>query len=223
MRLGITTRLTLASCALIGASLFGGAAVAQSTPALSLTDQPSAATTARPPNILVAIDDSGSMDLETLFNPASGLSLTQDRLLTKDGATYGYLFPNGFNNCNASGTSCEARDRRIYDRFSAIPPLPSFAYARDPEFNRAYFDPATAYTPWIGYDNATPSAARYDPIQGTGTLDLRSNIARNDPGYQFFVPDGTTIPEGTVYYHTCLLYTSPSPRDKRQSRMPSSA
>ena len=23
--------------------------------------------------------------------------------------------------------------------------------------------------------------------------------------------------------HTCLLYTSPSPRDKRQSRMPSSA
>ena len=25
------------------------------------------------------------------------------------------------------------------------------------------------------------------------------------------------------YMHTCLLYTSPSPRDKRQSRMPSSA
>ena len=26
-----------------------------------------------------------------------------------------------------------------------------------------------------------------------------------------------------LYYITCLLYTSPSPRDKRQSRMPSSA
>ena len=26
-----------------------------------------------------------------------------------------------------------------------------------------------------------------------------------------------------TYIHTCLLYTSPSPRDKRQSRMPSSA
>ena len=25
------------------------------------------------------------------------------------------------------------------------------------------------------------------------------------------------------YYNGCLLYTSPSPRDKRQSRMPSSA
>ena len=28
---------------------------------------------------------------------------------------------------------------------------------------------------------------------------------------------------GLGYYGTCLLYTSPSPRDKRQSRMPSSA
>ena len=28
---------------------------------------------------------------------------------------------------------------------------------------------------------------------------------------------------GTQVYEICLLYTSPSPRDKRQSRMPSSA
>ena len=27
----------------------------------------------------------------------------------------------------------------------------------------------------------------------------------------------------SIYYVSCLLYTSPSPRDKRQSRMPSSA
>ena len=30
-------------------------------------------------------------------------------------------------------------------------------------------------------------------------------------------------PNGATAYVTCLLYTSPSPRDKRQSRMPSSA
>ena len=29
--------------------------------------------------------------------------------------------------------------------------------------------------------------------------------------------------DGTGLHHICLLYTSPSPRDKRQSRMPSSA
>ena len=33
------------------------------------------------------------------------------------------------------------------------------------------------------------------------------------------------IPDAIAYieYEPCLLYTSPSPRDKRQSRMPSSA
>ena len=34
---------------------------------------------------------------------------------------------------------------------------------------------------------------------------------------------GITINTAHVEYETCLLYTSPSPRDKRQSRMPSSA
>ena len=35
-------------------------------------------------------------------------------------------------------------------------------------------------------------------------------------------PDFTVAAEKTIY-SVCLLYTSPSPRDKRQSRMPSSA
>ena len=33
----------------------------------------------------------------------------------------------------------------------------------------------------------------------------------------------TIISGGYVLFFTCLLYTSPSPRDKRKSRMPSSA
>ena len=37
-----------------------------------------------------------------------------------------------------------------------------------------------------------------------------------------FVQALQTLSEGGVYL-PCLLYTSPSPRDKRQSRMPSSA
>ena len=45
---------------------------------------------------------------------------------------------------------------------------------------------------------------------------------------EFFLEDGrqfcifSTLYGDGVYY-SCLLYTSPSPRDKRQSRMPSSA
>ena len=34
---------------------------------------------------------------------------------------------------------------------------------------------------------------------------------------------GITISTAHVEYETCLLYTSPSPRDQRGSRMPSSA
>ena len=40
-------------------------------------------------------------------------------------------------------------------------------------------------------------------------------------------PDGSSnandLPAGYLKCDGCLLYTSPSPRDKRQSRMPSSA
>ena len=36
-------------------------------------------------------------------------------------------------------------------------------------------------------------------------------------------PAAVTLLETTVAFWICLLYTSPSPRDKRQSRMPSSA
>ena len=35
--------------------------------------------------------------------------------------------------------------------------------------------------------------------------------------------DNTFKKKGTMRYSTCLLYTSPSPRDRTRSRMPSSA
>ena len=40
-------------------------------------------------------------------------------------------------------------------------------------------------------------------------------------GEEFVTSGGVKINE--VNFKSCLLYTSPSPRDKRQSRMPSSA
>ena len=41
--------------------------------------------------------------------------------------------------------------------------------------------------------------------------------------YDYVIPDGMRCDQVASYYYGCLLYTSPSPRDKRQSRMPSSA
>ena len=34
---------------------------------------------------------------------------------------------------------------------------------------------------------------------------------------------GPTWPTASMRFYTCLLYTSPSPRDRQKSRMPSSA
>ena len=46
----------------------------------------------------------------------------------------------------------------------------------------------------------------------------------NDPVLESFQSKLQDLPlEWVGYLSTCLLYTSPSPRDKRQSRMPSSA
>ena len=41
--------------------------------------------------------------------------------------------------------------------------------------------------------------------------------------FEFMAKSGKTIEELISEVYDCLLYTSPSPRDKRQSRMPSSA
>ena len=50
--------------------------------------------------------------------------------------------------------------------------------------------------------------------------------SESDYNSRITFPDGETAPswsEIQVGVASCLLYTSPSPRDKRQSRMPSSA
>ena len=42
-------------------------------------------------------------------------------------------------------------------------------------------------------------------------------------GVLFFVDEGLTLEEVGAAISDCLLYTSPSPRDRQKSRMPSSA
>ena len=69
--------------------------------------------------------------------------------------------------------------------------------------------------------NATPAGGTYTPITDDAVVTVEApapastltKVASND----------TDVQVGEVITYTCLLYTSPSPRDKRQSRMPSSA
>ena len=50
-------------------------------------------------------------------------------------------------------------------------------------------------------------------------IELRKNLKQNNIANTF----QRAIEWEKILYKHCLLYTSPSPRDKRQSRMPSSA
>ena len=70
---------------------------------------------------------------------------------------------------------------------------------------------------------------------GDSVPDLTAQAASSSPGlrrntgaglYSQFLVDAdrrTANPDATGLFGTCLLYTSPSPRDQRGSRMPSSA
>ena len=63
---------------------------------------------------------------------------------------------------------------------------------------------------------------RWSSIDGVGTEYLDVDFAADGTvASGVVVGEDEGVPYGLVY--TCLLYTSPSPRDRTRSRMPSSA
>ena len=83
---------------------------------------------------------------------------------------------------------------------------------------------------WIGQipddsywrDNITPT--KFEGPDGTTGWGYRYKVrilGLHDRDEETIPSD--QLPWAQVMYPVCLLYTSPSPRDKRQSRMPSSA
>ena len=88
---------------------------------------------------------------------------------------------------------------------------------------------------FINYDRETPTMRPvpvrlldwkevYEPFDGE---ELNRQAARcMDCGIPFCnsgCPLGNLIPDWNDLVYRCLLYTSPSPRDRQKSRMPSSA
>ena len=63
--------------------------------------------------------------------------------------------------------------------------------------------------------------AKMDPFFQQDTLAVFCDILEPETGEAYNRDPRTTAKAAQAYI--CLLYTSPSPRDKRQSRMPSSA
>ena len=186
---------------------------------LKLADGPLLSSANAPPNILIAVDDSGSMDWETLFPTDSGLLywdannrtvLSGSDYIQNGGTAYAYLFPNG------SGE----KGRRIYTNYAGLPPTPQFGFARSSAYNRAYFDPTSTYEPWVGadYGNANPKQARYEPTADSPDLriDLTAVQDQANDGYTFYVTAGMNsegvtyaevVCEGPWWYRRCYYDT----------------
>ena len=73
--------------------------------------------------------------------------------------------------------------------------------------------------------NTNPGRACGAPLPSGNTIADNQNIDTTAPDYPAYIAFINANPEDCFNINsiTCLLYTSPSPRDKRQSRMPSSA
>ena len=80
-------------------------------------------------------------------------------------------------------------------------------------------NPKLVYCSITGFGQTGPYASRpgYDfLIQGMGGIMSLTGEVESEP-------QKVGVPIADIMAGICLLYTSPSPRDKRQSRMPSSA
>ncbi|WP_353222445.1 pilus assembly protein [Salinisphaera hydrothermalis] len=191
---------------------------AASGSAIDLTDQPVVTGSSLAPNILVAVDNSGSMDFETLFPTDNGLLFWDGRTdsawenghyVQDSNISYAYLFPNGYNNCSARG-GCNATDRRIYSGYYAVPPIPVMAFARSPQYNHSYFNPAVTYKPWINKPEISDfTHVPSSPVVDDSYFDLTQDIKTYQDGYNFAVIDG--MPFGDITYADSYHCTKPSP------------
>ncbi|HKV96486.1 MAG TPA: PilC/PilY family type IV pilus protein [Gammaproteobacteria bacterium] len=164
--------------------------------------------TAAEPNVILGIDNSGSMDFEVLFPTNDGAIWWNDQWRSFVGCDlndncsnttlsdtfnfnkagdfgnsgpwlkYAYLFPFNGVHIRNGGNNSPSAQGHYF-----IPPLPQYAWARSPDFNNAYFDPSVAYTPWV---NST-GAPVYTAFDAQG--DINPAAAPDDP----FLYTSTTV------------------------------
>ena len=77
--------------------------------------------------------------------------------------------------------------------------------------------------PGSGYVNPEEKYYNVADANGVTTLTDYNQTAQNEASFSLTANDATVSGSFTLNANTCLLYTSPSPRDLSTSRMPSSA
>lgn len=161
------------------------------TPPPELAQSPMNITNVIPPAFIMGVDNSGSMSTdETLFRTATGP---------------GYLssssFFDGSGNLRTSGTSVTKHMDGGYnaDFYGAL---------RNPEYNRAFFNPHTLYQPWRtstgGLEPDAPTNAAPEDPRGSGKGAATPFTTYDFTGYLDATetwPSGKVVPAGTWVYN----------------------
>lgn len=200
---------------LFAAAVLAALLTAATSQATDVATVPLKASVLAKPNVVFALDDSGSMDFELLIDgtrdglvwgnpgdpdlnpggkPRTGRNLGDEN--------YFYLFP--------VGTAPGARRYGDWDATwgYAVPPIPQMAWTRSSDYNLLYYDSGKTYTPWspawlsgtgsVSYANANPAAARSHPVHGTTTVALDNTLWVDAYDWRFTFFPGMTIPLGAT-------------------------
>ena len=171
------------------------------------------------PNIILSLDDSGSMDWEMLFPTSSGIlwwDNNNESFVDSTGtpnfiadSLYLYLFPNGLGFDNGR------KDTGIFETIGPLPPFKQFAFARSAAYNNSYFNPSVTYSPWESYaqqtfGNIDEEDAPADPFapaddataaRDADRFDLTTVQNRTGLEESFLISDNMVVPEGTVFFN----------------------
>lgn len=196
----------LSRCAIssLAASLVIAAACGSPVQALEIAQTPLFIGAKTQPNFILALDDSTSMFLETVFPGGNPDTLTWDaesKSFFAAGTPPAFLPP---------GEMMGYFGVLSYIVFAGglAPMTDYYAFARNPGFNAIYFNPSTSYLPWRKADGsrwplAVPTKTKLDPREGAAfapenskVIDLTSAIEDQDAVMLF---PGMLLPEGTPY------------------------
>jgi type IV pilus assembly protein PilY1 len=195
-------RIALSSCillALAGVAGYGAYSVFAAQGAGQLSQAPLNIETNIKPAFIMGVDDSGSMiDDELLFATSDGDGRWNE-------TTKSFFDSNG--KPLTSGTNYSKATS------SGVPRADQYGAARDPEYNRAYFNPAVSYLPWQKADgsyeaDSNPKAAVEDVRKSTGTT-FDFTTTKDAAAYTYTA--GMTLYKGTTYLNAnrCSNYPTP--------------
>ena len=200
----------------------------------NLTDVPLEDSIAAEANVLVVMDDSGSMDWGFMTDQTDGLIFLSNAAVRDDDVNsyswaYAYPFPT-----NSAEYGTYWYDLPTEEGLTANPDMDGNDYgvwrARNHQYNTIYYNPEIEYQPWIGLDrdgndfvNAPPNAAPLDPFDvDIETLDLtqtytfvsaRVPIVHYDGEGETSYEDVTNTDVWFPYYYTTTAVGRPAWND----------